>query len=167
MEKALSPLISVAVLVVISIALASTIAPWLYELVLTTTNETSTTTQRQIKCRSAAFDLDSNYGYYGIQWNFTGNNTDSLKARIVNNGNVDLWGFSFEITLESGSGDEIKHYETTTATTTTESNPLRPPMSKIIEANITEDINSSVSTLKSVKVLNSVCVDLAPPILNV
>jgi hypothetical protein len=113
-------------------------------------------------CRNAGLELDSNYGYYGVDWNFTGNGTDWLKARIENTGNIDMWGFSFELTLLSSSGDEIMHYGLTNSTEVTASVPLRPSRSAIISANITEDINSSIHTLKAVKVLNSVCDGVAP-----
>ena len=76
MLKALSPMISVTLLIVISLTLASLIAPWMYELVTTTTNETSVDVRQQIKCRSAGLDFDSQYKNYGADWNFTGNTSD-------------------------------------------------------------------------------------------
>ncbi len=160
MRKALSPLISVTILVVISLSLAALIAPWMYDLVTTTTNETGSSTAQQVKCRNAGLDFDSDYGDYGADWNFTGNGTDWLKAKVINTGTIDLWGFSFELTLESQSGEEIQHYEPTSSTDMTSSNPLRPPRSAIIEANITQDINDTILTLRSVRVLNGVCKDL-------
>ena len=165
MLKALSPLVSVVILVVISISIASLVAPWMYELVTTTTNETSTSAQQQIKCRSAGMDFDSEYGQYGVDWNFTGNESDWLEAKVVNTKNINLYGFSFEVTLESQSGEEIKHYDCTSGTEMSESNPLMPGRSAILEANITEDINDSVSTLKAVKVLNPVCPEISPSLI--
>ena len=38
-----------------------------------------------------------------------------------------------------------------------ESDPLVPSMSAILEANITEDIDSGVYTVNEIKLLNSVC----------
>jgi hypothetical protein len=161
MKKALSPLVSATILVVIALSIAAIIAPWMYELVTSTTNQTGSDLRQDIKCRNAGLDFDSNYGYYGADWNFTGNGTDWLKVKVVNTGNVDLFGFSFEITLDSQSGEEIKHYDPTTATEIPDTNPLRPSRSAIIDANITQDINSSISTLKAVRVLNSVCSGLS------
>jgi hypothetical protein len=162
MSKALSAVVSALLLIVITIGILSVVTPWMYELVTTTTNSTGSTTAQQIMCRNAGLELDSNYGYYGVDWNFTGNGTDWLKARIENTGNIDMWGFSFELTLLSSSGDEIMHYGLTNSTEVTASVPLRPSRSAIISANITEDINSSIHTLKAVKVLNSVCDGVAP-----
>ncbi len=162
MRKALSPLVSVTILVVISLSIASLVAPWMYEIVTTTTNETGSDLRQQIKCRNAGLDFDPGYGSYGADWNFTGDESDWLRVKIVNTGTIDLWGFSFEVTLESQSGEEILHYDPTPATEMTASNPLRPPTSAVIEANITQDINDTISTLKAIKVLNSVCVEIAP-----
>jgi hypothetical protein len=164
MDKALSPLVSVVILVVISISIASFIAPWMYELVATTANETGASTEQQIRCRSAGLDFSEYYGYYGAEWNFSGGNgSDVLKVRVLNTGNIDLWGFSFEVTLSSAaSGDEIRRYDPTSGTQMTASGPLRPYESSIIEANISEDLNDSVYSLKEVKVLNSVCRQVAP-----
>jgi hypothetical protein len=161
--RALSPLVSVVILVVISISIASFIAPWMYDLITTTANETGESTEQQVKCRNAGLDFDPGYGYYGADWNFTNENmSDSLKVKIVNTGNIDLWGFSFELTLDSQAGKEIRHMDPTSATQKTASSPLRASMSAIIEADITEDINGSVYTLEEVKVLNTVCSYTAP-----
>lgn len=162
MRKAVSPIVSAILLITVSISIISIVAPWMYELVTTTTNTTSSTTQQQIKCRNAGLDFDSNYGYFGVDWNFTGNGTDFLNAKLVNTGNVNLWGFSFEVTLESQSGEEIKHYNFTDPTKIESADPLRPSMSAIAGADITEDINGTVYTLKAIKLLNSVCVEIAP-----
>lgn len=162
--KALSPLVSMAILVVLSISLASLVAPWMYELVISTSNQTGTELGTQVKCRQAGLDFDADYGYYGVDWNFTGNGTDWLKAKVINTGNIDLWGFSFEVTLSSSSGESIMHYSLTDAGERTEANPVRSSQSAILEANITSDINSSVYTLYSVKVLNGVCKTISPEI---
>jgi hypothetical protein len=159
--KALSPLVSGIIVVVLSISIASVVAPWMYELVMTTTLDTQNTTAQQVKCRNAGIDFDADYGYYGADWNFTGNGTDWLKAKMINTGTIDIYGFSFELTLDSASGEEIRHYDATQSSHKTASNPLKAPRSAIIEANITQDINGSVYTLRTVKVLNAVCVDLA------
>lgn len=161
MMKALSPLISGILIVVLSISIASVVAPWMYELVMTTTNETGSTTAQQVKCRSAGIDYDSEYGNYGVDWNFTGNGTDWLRAKMINTGTIDLYGFSFELTLVSATSEEIMHYDATPSSQKTASDPLKAPRSAIIVANITPDINSSIHLLKTVNVLNSVCVNLA------
>ncbi len=164
MKKALSPLISATIIIVLSISIASVVAPWMYELVMTTTTETGNTTATQVRCRSAGLDYDSDYGNYGVDWNFTGNGTDYLRAKVINTGTLDLYGFSFELTLVSAVSEEIQHHEATSTTRRTASDPLKAPRSAIIEANITPDINGSIYALRSVKVLNAVCVDMAPEV---
>ena len=162
MKKALSPLISGTILIVLSISIASVVAPWMYELVMTTTTDTGNTTATQVKCRSAGLDFDSDYGNYGVDWNFTGNGTDYLRAKMINTGTLDLYGFSFELTLVTVTSEDIQHYEATPTTRKTASDPLKAPRSAIIEANITPDINGSTHLLRSVKVLNAVCIGMAP-----
>jgi hypothetical protein len=164
MRKALSPMVSVVILIVISISIASFVAPWMFEMISTMSNQTTSDTQLQIKCRNAGLGFDTTYGYYGVDYNFTGNTSDWLKAKVENTGNVNLWGFSFEVTLDSSAGEEIRHYDPTPGTQKTESDSLRPSMAAILAANIVTDINSSIYTLKKVKVLNSECNRVAPTV---
>jgi len=162
MRKAISPIVSVVILVVISISLAAMIASWMYDIVTSTTNQTQQDAQMQLKCRKAGLDFDSGYGNSGVLWNFTGSGSDWLKAKVVNTGSVDLHGFSFELSLNSQSGEEIRMYEATGTTAFTASAPLRPSASAVIEANLTDDINGSNTTLREVRVLNRVCVGISP-----
>ena len=164
LQKGLSPIISVTILIVISLAIAAMVGSWMFNIVSDTTNTTSSNTRQQIKCRYAGLDFDSSYGTYGVQWNFTGGTGDVLKVKALNTGTVDLYGFSFELTLESDDGYGIMHYIPTPATEITESDPFTASRSAIIEANITADINSSVYTLRQVKLLNSVCPQTAASI---
>ena len=97
MRKAISPIVSVVILVVISISLAAMIAAWMYDIVTSTTNQTQQDAALQLKCRKAGLDFDSGYGNNGVLWNFTGNGSDWLSAKVVNTGSVDLHGFSFGI----------------------------------------------------------------------
>jgi hypothetical protein len=161
MKKALSPLISVTLVVVMSIVIASFVAPWMYKLVSDTTNTTGTTAREQVKCRTAGIDFDSGYGYFGVNHNFSqnvsGNVTDLLSMKVINTGTIDLYGFTIEAELETENGSEIMHYEPTDMSQKSASNPLRPSRSAIITANITTDINASTTTLKEVRVLNRVC----------
>jgi hypothetical protein len=166
--KGLSPIVSVVILVVISLSIASMVAQWMYGFVATTANETGTTAQQQVRCRTAGLDFDTDYGYYGIQYNFSGNvsanETDWIKIKVVNTGTLDLYGFTVEATLLNNTDEMIEHYPLTDASGRTASNPLRPAQSAIIVANITYDINETTTTLTEVKVLNSVCPEVAPSI---
>jgi flagellin-like protein len=166
--KGISPIVSVVVLIVISLSIASLVAPWMYELVLTTANETGTSAQQQVRCRSAGLDFDSDYGYYGVQSNFSlnvsANESDWIKARIVNTGNINLYGFTFEVLIENGTEEHIMHYDATDSSQQLPSDPLRPSMSAIITANITEDWNETIAVLREVRILNPVCPEVSPSI---
>ncbi len=166
--KALSPIVSVVILIVISLSIASLVSTWMYKLVTTTTNETGSTTQQMVRCRNAGLDFDTNYGYYGVQSNFSGNvsanGTDWIRIKIVNTGAIDLYGFTVEATLLNNSMEQIEHYSLTSASEKTSSYPLRSSESAIITANITYDINESTTTLADVKILNTVCPEVAPSI---
>jgi hypothetical protein len=166
--KGLSPIVSVVILVVISLSIASMVAPWMYNMVTQTANETGTTAQQQVRCRTAGLDFDTNYGYYGVLYNFSGNvsanETDWIKMKIVNTGTLDLHDFTVEATLLNNTDEIIEHYALTDASARTASNPLKSSQSAIITANITYDINETTTTLTEVKVLNSVCHELAPSI---
>jgi FlaG/FlaF family flagellin (archaellin) len=168
MRKGLSPIISVTILVVIAISIASFVAPWMYGIVTDMTNQTGTGAEKQVRCMKAGLDFDSSYGDYGVDYNISTNATegesDWIKAKIVNTGSIDLYGFTMEVTLETDSSEAIEYYELTDATQLTSSDPLRPSRSAIIEANLTSDINESESTLKSVKVISQVCPEAAPSV---
>ena len=166
--EGLSPIISVTVLIVIAISIASFVAPWMYDLVTTTTNQTGSTANMQVKCRSAGLDFDSTYGDYGVSYNFSANITagesDWIRVKVVNTGSVDLYGFTIEATIENNSVQEIQHYDLTSATQKTADNPLRPSRSEILVANITSDIEGSTATLTEIAVLNSACTWVSPSI---
>ncbi len=163
--KALSPIVSVVILIVISLSIASLVAPWIYELVTTTTNQTGTDAQQQVRCRSAGLDFDSDYGNYGVMSNFSlnvsANESDWIRAKIVNTGNIDLYGFTFEVLIENGTEEQIMHYDPTESSQFTFSYPLRPSMSSLIVANISDDWNDSTATLKEVKIITSSCPEVS------
>jgi len=160
--KGVSPIVSALLLIVISISIASVVAPWMYELVLTSANSTSSDTAQQIRCRNAGLDFDSAYGNYGAVWNFTGNGTDYIYAKVVNTGTSDLWQLSIEAELESGSGKTIAHYALTDETAIGFTDPLKPSYSAIISANITSDVNGTAYGLSGLRVLNAACPNVAP-----
>lgn len=159
--KALSPIVSVVILIVISLSIASLVAPWIYTLVTTTANETGTDARQQTRCRNAGLDFDTGYENYGVFSNFSlnvsANESDLIRVRIVNAGNIDLYGFTFEVFIENGTVDQIMHYEPTESSQFTFSYPLRPSMSSLLVANISDDWNESTATLKEVKIINLVC----------
>ena len=168
MGKGLSPLISVTVLIVIALTIASFMATWLYDLSVRTTNETGSNAQRLVMCRSAGLSFDSSYGTDGVDYNLSGNGTagnlDSISAKVQNTGNIDLHGFSFEVTLISGTEEVIEHYEATPASQKTAGSPLRGGRTAIIAANVTPDLNESTVSITEVTVLNVVCPDLSPSV---
>ncbi len=168
MQKGLSPIISVTILIVIAISIASFVAPWMYELVSTTANQTGQSTQTLVMCRNAGLDFDSSYGDYGVSYNLSANYTagesDWIKVKLVNTGSIDLYGFSMEVEIENSSVDEIAYFELTDASQKTAGNPLRPSRSAVISANISADINANTTVINEIRVLNSVCHDVTPSI---
>ncbi|MFH0956556.1 MAG: hypothetical protein V1813_01695 [Candidatus Aenigmatarchaeota archaeon] len=168
MVKGLSPLISVTVLIAIALTTAAFMAGWIYDLTATTTNQTTSDAQRLVMCRSAGLDFDPSYGDYGVDYNLSGNGTagsvDWIRAQVTNTGSVDLYGFSFEVTIDGGSGAEIVYYEPTPGSQKTPSSPLRPGRSAILSANVTPDINGSAVSLIEVRVINTMCPDVSPSV---
>ncbi|RLJ10344.1 MAG: hypothetical protein DRP15_00205 [Candidatus Aenigmatarchaeota archaeon] len=153
--KGVSPLISMIILIGIAIAIGAMLSPWITRLITSGMNEASNQTHTEIKCQNLAYDFDSSYGVNGAEWDFSGSN-DWLRVKIVNTGTINVYGFSFEILLDSGT-PVIKHFVATSSTQRTESKPLRPGQSYIIEANITEDLTG---TIKEIKILNAVCPEI-------
>jgi FlaG/FlaF family flagellin (archaellin) len=153
MAKATSPLISAVVLIAIIFAIAALISPWMFDLATDVSNQTGSYTEQQIKCQSTAYDFDTSFGEYGINWNFS-STPDLIETKISNTGSMSLWGFSFEIESNEASGIVIKHYGVNSTYKKTESDPLKPGQSMILKANITENLNGS---LREVKILNSIC----------
>lgn len=166
MGKGLSPLISVTALIVIALTIASFMATWMYDLTARTANETAGSAGRLVLCRSAGLDFDSSYGTGGVSYNLSGNGTagnlDWIRARVKNTGSVSLYGFSFEVTLDDGTGESIAHYDATSESQKTAGNPLLSGRSAIITANVTEDLNESTVLIMEIRVLNAVCPDLSP-----
>jgi hypothetical protein len=168
MGKGLSPLISVTVLIVIALTIASFMATWMYDLTTKTTNETGSSAERMVMCRSAGLDFDSSYETDGVSYNLSGNGTagtmDGLVAKVRNTGSVDLYGFSFEVEYTEGSTGQIAHYDATAPSQKTPLNPLRSGRSAMIYANVSPDLNESTVTITLVRVLNAVCPDLSPEV---
>jgi len=166
--KGLSPIISVVILVALSISLMSYVAPWMYNMVYKTTNSTGSEAQRQIMCRNAGLGLDDSYGSYGIDYNFSfnvsANETDWIKAKVVNTGTVNLYAFTFEVLIQNGTEEDIYHYGLTDSSERTAANPLYSAMSAILTANVTEDWNESTAVVREVKIINAVCPEVAPSI---
>jgi FlaG/FlaF family flagellin (archaellin) len=166
MVKGLSPLISVTVLIAIALTTAAFMAGWIYNLTASTTNQTSSDAQNMVLCRSAGLDFDTSYGDYGIDYNLSGNGTqgsqDWIRAQVRNTGSVNLYGFSFEVTLDSGSGTEINYYDPTPGSQKTVANPLKPGRSAIITANVTPDLNGSEVSLIEVRIVNTMCPGASP-----
>lgn len=145
-----SQIVSFVLLIVISIGIALIVGPWAINLVIDISGRTGNTTTTQIICQQAAYDFDTDYGTDGVLWNFTDNN-NTLIAKIDNTGTQNLYGFSFEITINSTI---IKNFNATTNTQKTESDPLKPGQYLFLSANVTENITGD---LNEVKVINTPC----------
>jgi FlaG/FlaF family flagellin (archaellin) len=152
----ISPIVSFVILISIVFFLAAIVAPWTYNIARDLTNQTGTSALTNIECRNAAYDFDTNYGNYGVEWNFSGVN-DTLSVKIENTGTINLYGFSFQIKIGSGESQVIKNLEVNETTQKTTSNPLKPGYSAVLKAVISEDLPDSLS---EVRVLNDVCSDV-------
>jgi hypothetical protein len=149
----ISPIISAVILIVVIFSIAAVVSPWMLGLVTDTTNQTGTDVDQGIKCREASYDFDTNYGTFGLSWNFkTENNT--LGARIKNTGTIKLYNFSFELIINDTI---IEYFLATDQTQRTSINPMKPGHTTFLNASITKDVND---TLTSVKILNPVCPDV-------
>lgn len=149
----ISPIISTVIIIAIVIATAAIISPWAFDLVTSTTNQTSSYQTQQMLCQNTAYTFDTRYGTNGITWNLTGT-TNELDARVINTGSINLKDFRFEVTLNTTSGYAIYYVNINTTYQKTSANPLRPGESAILKANFTQDLDG---TLKYVKVMNGVC----------
>jgi len=147
--RGVSPIVAFVILVVLIFSIATFVVPWALNLARETAIQTQNRTEGMLECQDAAYSFDPEWGVHGIKWDFGVN--DTLEAKIVNSGLVSLWGFSFEIEIEQDGEISIKHFGSSGFT---QDRPLKPGESGIIRANLTEDVNG---TLKSVKVLNSRC----------
>ena len=146
--KALSPLISAVMIIVIAFALSALIAPWAFEMVRQQTNQTGEYADQQTICRNTAYDFDTNYGTNGVNWTSTGTN-DNLTVKIINTGYQNLYNFSFEFVINN---TVILRPNITDLTQKTSINPLEPGQSAFL--NTTTNISG---TLTEVKIINIVC----------
>ena len=149
--KAISPLISVIILIGIVVAIGSMLSPWVTRLVLTAMYGASNDTQTRELCRNTAYDFDTSYGNLGLEWDF---GSDMLRAKIENTGTINLHGFSFELETETAGGMNIYDFLPRDTSQRTKTNPLKPGQDVILEANITESVSG---TLREVKILNEAC----------
>ena len=151
--KGVSPLIATIIVISLAFMLGALIAPYTFNLVSNTTITTGDDVRDTIRCRNLAYDFVTSYGTNGIVWNFSTNIT-VIEARIINTGTQNIYNFSFELYVNTSSGDMIYYYDTNSTFQKTESSPLKPGQSTIIKAGISEDLNG---TLKELKIRNEAC----------
>jgi len=151
--KGISPLLSAVIMIAIVFSLASIISPWLFNLTTDVANETRRGVEEQIVCQNAAYDFDSNFGTWGLNYSISGTK-DFVDAKIVNTGTQKLYSFSFEIEINTGSGLDLHQIPVNSSYQKTKALPLKPGDSAILKANITQNYNG---TLTEVKILNGVC----------
>lgn len=152
--KGVSPLIATTAIVVLVFVIASLVGPWILDLVTTVTTETENQTTTDIECNYAGYDLDTDYETYGVNWT---SSLSTIYAQIKNTGTRSLYEFSFEVKM---NGTTIQNFEPTTATDKTESDPLKPGRTALLNASIT--INLDDTTINSVKIVNTICPNIAP-----
>ena len=149
----ISPIISIVIIMAIMMVTAALVSPWAFEIAMNATNRTAQHQQQQSVCQNTAYTFDTAYGTYGLTWNLTGPD-DTLDAKIINTGTINLRDFSFELYMNTSYGYRIYHLDVNSTSQKTSANPLLPGQSAILRANFTQDLNG---TLKSVKILNDVC----------
>ena len=141
--KGLSPLIGYIMLLSMVVILAATLSPWLIGITQQSTNQTGEDVNKEIYCRDLSYDFVSDYGTYGVEWDFSGT-SDYLRAKIKNYGTVNIWGFSFEFELSDYS---FIRFDATQDSQKARSDPLKPGESAIIEANITQDLTTDLAKI--------------------
>lgn len=154
MRKGISPIIATAIIVVLVIAMASLVGPWMMDLANTVTTNVENETVSDIACNYAAYDFDTDYATYGVNWSST---LRTLYAQIKNTGTQNLYSFSFEVKM---NGTIIQNFDPTTATDKTGSNPLRPGQTTLLNASITISLDNT--TINTVKITSTVCPSIAP-----
>ncbi len=154
MRTGVSPLVSTVIVLAIAFGAAAFVTPWMGNLVTGVTEQTGQTTTTQILCENLAYDFDTSYGTDGVSWNFTEFN-DTLTTKIRNTGGVNVFNFSFELTVWNETlGERIYRFYPTPDTQTTQVDPLLPGQSTILEAYITRDVEG---ILRGIKILNGPC----------
>jgi hypothetical protein len=146
--KGVDPLISTILVIAIIVVIAGLLGPWAMNLGRRSVNNTGSGVNSQITCQSTSYDFDSSYGNGGVDWDFSGS-SDWLRARIINTGTVNLYGFSFQLYIE---GTGYKFFPTKNQISP--DRPLKPGESAVIEADITEDLAGQMT---ETRVTNGVC----------
>lgn len=152
--KGISPIIATAAMVVLVFVLASLVGPWMLDLARTVTTTTENETTKEMECNYAGYDFDTDYATNGVNWSSA---LKTIYAQIKNTGTQNLYDFSFEVKM---NGTSIRNFDPTTSTDKTESDPLRPGRTALLNASIT--INLANTTINSVKIVNSICPSTAP-----
>lgn len=148
-----SPIVSMVIIIVTVFIIASFVVPWYYNITRNIANRTGTIAIKDIECQNAAYDFDTSYGNFGVSWNFTGIN-DSLTVKIINTGTINLYNFSIQIGINTGTTLILKQLFVNETTQRSNANPLKPGQTIILKAIIDEDING---TLTEIRILNEAC----------
>lgn len=155
--KGISPIISVVLLILIAVLLSIIVSNWMTSLTRDVSTDVEENVGSKIACEMISYDFDTDYGNYGILYNFSGNN-DTISVKIINTGNENIYNFGFEITLKRGDEYIIlkePYINVSSRTQYTKAYPLKPGNSAILEAKII-DINETWELYK-VKITNGVC----------
>jgi flagellin-like protein len=148
MDKGVSELISVVIIIGIIVTIAGLVGPWAMNFSRRQVSNTEGGVENQISCQNTAYDFDASYGNSGADWDFSGAD-DWLRAKVVNTGSINLNSFSFQIYVQ-GLGYRLL----TVKNAITPESPLKPGQSGILEADIKENL---AGQLTEVRVLNGVC----------
>lgn len=162
--RGISPIISTVLLVAIVLLMAVVVGPWALKLALEASGGATQDVERDLLCRQTSYAFDSDYGNSGVTW--AANQTNgTVSAKITNTGSQNLYGFSFEMAMQTPTGLRLVIYPSvniTNETQRTKANPLKPGYDWIIEADVI-NINDTWS-LTEVKLINDVCPKVSPSV---
>jgi FlaG/FlaF family flagellin (archaellin) len=160
--KGVSQMISTVLIMLISVAAAVMLGPWVIDLATQSSTQSGTGVTNTLICQQSGYTFDGSYGSYGADWNITGNN-GTITSKITNTKMQNLYNFTFEITFQTGSGERIVTYpdvRITTLSQKTVQNPLKAGQSVILEADV-YNVNDTW-TIQRIKILNDVCPLVSP-----
>jgi len=149
--KAVTPIISTIILVVVVLTIASLFTNFMLNLSQRVSQQAGRDIDSGIRCNNAGIGLDSGFGTVGVDWDFSG--PDKLDVMVVNTGTVSLYGFSIEATIGNGT-IIVRDFDVRQDYQRARENPLKPGQRAILKSNITSNVQG---TLQAVRVINEAC----------
>ncbi len=154
MKKAVSPIISTVLMILVAMSIAAFVSPWAINIATTTTNASATNALMQINCQNTYYDFATDYGNRnGVNITTSNGVIVDLSAKLENTGTRNVYDFSFQLS----NATHIFDCNVTSATQKSRADPLHPGEEAIISALLTGECSGLNDTITKVKVLNAVC----------